>query len=289
VLCYREKMMAGLPNFATYFGRDMLMTVLLMRPVWDASMPEHAIGSALRKLSPEGAVSHEEALSGQAIREHAAEYNRLSAAGKMPEARAVLRDLQAVRENYIMVDANYQLPVVEAGYLSDARVTADRRRRFLLEQGRLGKLIANLAYVARQTAAYAKDPSSTNLVSFPKSDEGRWISASWRDSRDGYGGGRFAYDVNAIWVPNALAGIGTILDAIKQLGITLPAWPQVAAAYAGLGVAMSTVGAWARRRRDSVRPHRRARRTAPPCGSLTAASSASSTTIPRTRSAARRW
>ena len=44
-----------------------------------------------------------------------------------------------------------------------------------------------------------------------------------------------------------------------QLGITLPAWPQVAAAYAGLGVAMSTVGAWARRRRDSVRPHRRAR------------------------------
>ena len=220
VLCYREKMMAGLPNFATYFGRDMLMTVLLMRPVWDASMPEHAIASALRKLSPEGAVSHEEALGGQAIREHAVEYNRLVAAGKLPAARAVLGNLQAVRENYIMVDANYQLPVVEAGYLSDARVPAERRRRFLLEQGRLGKLIANLAYVARQTAAYAHDPAPTNLVSFPRSDEGRWISASWRDSRDGYGGGRFAYDVNAIWVPNALAGIGTILDAIKQLGIT---------------------------------------------------------------------
>jgi hypothetical protein len=220
VLCYREKMMAGLPNFATYFGRDMLMTVLLMRPVWDASMPEHAIASALRKLSPEGAVSHEEALGGQAIREHAAEYNRLIAAGKTAEARGVLRDLQAVRENYIMVDANYQLPVVEAAYLSDARVPPERRKRFLLEERRLGKLIANLAYVARQTAAYARDPVATNLVSFPKSEEGRWISASWRDSRDGYGGGRFAYDVNAIWVPNALAGIGTVLDAIRQLGIT---------------------------------------------------------------------
>ena len=220
VLCYREKMMAGLPNFATYFGRDMLMTVLLMRPVWDAAMPEHAISSALRKLSPEGAVSHEEALSGQAIREHAAEYNRLIAAGKLAEARAVLRDLQAVRENYIMVDANYQLPVVEAGYFSDTRVPAERRKRFLLEEGRLGKLIANLAYVARHTAAYAQNPVPTNLVSFPKSDQGSWISASWRDSRDGYGGGRFAYDVNAIWVPNALAGIGTILDAIHQLGIT---------------------------------------------------------------------
>jgi len=26
LLSYREKLMAGLPNFATYFGRDMLMT-----------------------------------------------------------------------------------------------------------------------------------------------------------------------------------------------------------------------------------------------------------------------
>ena len=34
------------------------------------------------------------------------------------------------------------------------------------------------------------------------------ISSSWRDSRAGYGGGRFAMDVNAIWVPRALEGIG---------------------------------------------------------------------------------
>ena len=26
--------MAGLPNFATYFGRDMMMTALMMRPIW---------------------------------------------------------------------------------------------------------------------------------------------------------------------------------------------------------------------------------------------------------------
>ena len=28
--------MAGLPNFATYFGRDMLMTALMMRSIWRA-------------------------------------------------------------------------------------------------------------------------------------------------------------------------------------------------------------------------------------------------------------
>src|SRR5207244_12618384 len=77
LLCYGEKLMAGLPNFATYFGRDMFMTALLMRPVWAPAMPEHVIASALRKLSPDGDVSHEDALGGQAIRENAAEYNRL--------------------------------------------------------------------------------------------------------------------------------------------------------------------------------------------------------------------
>src|SRR5204863_8198680 len=95
LLSYREKLMAGLPNFATYFGRDMLMTALLMQPVWAPAMPEHVIASALEKLAPDGDVSHEEALGGQAIRENAAEYNRLVAAGQVARARAVLRDLQA--------------------------------------------------------------------------------------------------------------------------------------------------------------------------------------------------
>src|SRR5881394_1013141 len=128
LLSYREKMMAGLPNFATYFGRDMLMTALLMEPVWAPAMPEHVVASALRKLSPAGDVSHEEALGGQAIREHASEYNRLLDAGRVAQARAVLQDLQAVRENYVMVDDDFQLPVVAARYLGDPRVPAARKR-----------------------------------------------------------------------------------------------------------------------------------------------------------------
>src|SRR5438477_8033134 len=230
LLSYREKMMAGLPNFATYFGRDMLMTALLMQPVWAPAMPEHVIASALEKLAPDGDVSHEEALGGQAIRENAAEYNRLVAAGQLARARAVLHDLQATRENYIMVDDDFQLPVVAARYLADARVSADRKRAFLREGHRLERLIANLALVARRTAPYVRAPVATNLVSFPRASDGHWVSASWRDSRVGYAGGRFALDVNAIWAPHALEGIATILDALKGLGGTpaLPAGPLAA-------------------------------------------------------------
>src|SRR6266700_6413851 len=220
LLCYREKLMAGLPNFATYFGRDMLMTALLMQPVWAPAMLEHVVASALGKLSPTGDVSHEEALDFQAIRENAAEYNRLVSAGQVARARALLAHLAATRENYIMVDDDFQLPVVAARYLADPRVSADRKRDFLRTGQHLARLVSNLAFVVRKAAPYARDPVATNLVSFPRASDGHWISASWRDSRVGYGGGRFAMDVNVIWVPHALEAVGTILDALKQLGLT---------------------------------------------------------------------
>jgi hypothetical protein len=41
-----EKLMAGLPNFATYFARDMLMTALMMEDIWRPAMLEHVIASA---------------------------------------------------------------------------------------------------------------------------------------------------------------------------------------------------------------------------------------------------
>jgi len=232
LLCYREKLMAGLPNFATYFGRDMLMTALLMQPVWAPAMSEHVVASALGKLSPTGDVSHEEALGGQAIRENAAEYNRLVSAGQLARARALLAHLAATRENYIMVDDDFQLPVVAARYLADPRVSADRKRDFLRAGQHLARLVSNLAFVVRKAAPYARDPAATNLVSFPRAPDGHWISASWRDSRAGYGGGRFAMDVNVIWVPHALEAVGTIFDALKQLGVTPVIREQPLAAFA---------------------------------------------------------
>src|SRR6266705_2071490 len=232
LLCYREKLMAGLPNFATYFGRDMLMTALLMQPVWAPAMSEHVVASALGKLSPTGDVSHEEALGGQAIRENAAEYNRLVSAGQLARARALLAQLAATRENYIMVDDDFQLPVVAARYLVDPRVPADRKRDFMQSEEHLKRLVSNLAFVARKAAPYARDPVATNLVSFPRAPDGHWISASWRDSRAGYGGGRFAMDVNVIWVPHALEAVGPILDALKQLGVTPVIREQPLAAFA---------------------------------------------------------
>ncbi|HEX2219959.1 MAG TPA: hypothetical protein VHG35_14235 [Gemmatimonadales bacterium] len=240
LLSTREKLMAGLPNFATYFGRDMMMTALMMRPVWLPTMSEHVIASVLRKLGPGGAVSHEEALGGQAIRENALVYDSLLTAAAraarpgrrgdadslMAGARALLRHLQDARENYHMIDDEYQLPVLAARYLADTAVPVERKRSFLLAadqpgQSRLAGLLRELALVAGQTRAYAQAPQALNLVSFPKRDSVHWRSASWRDSDAGYAGGRYAMDVNAIWVPQALEAMATILRVLPAIGFEL--------------------------------------------------------------------
>jgi hypothetical protein len=238
LLSSKEKLMAGLPNFATYFGRDMMMTALMMQPIWSPEMAEHVIASVLRKLGPRGDVSHEEALGGQAIRENAVVYdslvtgyfraqrrNRPDTADRMAsQARQVLRDLQKTRENYHMLDDEFQLPVLAAGYLADSAVSAERKRAFLLgsEPGgtRLSLMLREMALVASLAKPYAENPKASNLMSFPKRDATHWRSASWRDSDAGYAGGSFAMDINVIWVPRALESIATILASLRALGLT---------------------------------------------------------------------
>ncbi|MFL5560614.1 MAG: hypothetical protein ACJ79K_03980 [Gemmatimonadaceae bacterium] len=238
LLSSREKLMAGLPTYATYFGRDMLMTALMMRPIWRDEMSEFAIASALRKLGPRGDVSHEEALGGQAVRESASEYAMLvgrslaaSGAGRRADgdsllrlARSTLRDMRRTRENYHMIDDEFQFVVLTARWLGDSSVTPARKRAFLLDtrdygEPRLARLVRELGLVARLTTAYAADPVPSNLVSFPRRDS-TWASSSWRDSGVGYAGGRYAMDINAIWAPHALAGIARIADALHSLGFS---------------------------------------------------------------------
>jgi len=209
LLSSRQKLMAGLPTYATYFGRDMLMTALLMEPVWADTMPEFVMGAALTKLAPNGEVSHEEALGGQAIRENGSEFLKTGDS-------TLLRNLQATRENYWMVDDDFQLPVVAGHYFADGRVPDARKRAFVRRWG--AALRKNLGYVMHQAAPYAHDPVATNLVSFKRDADGYCHPGSWRDSRVGYAGGCFAFDVNVVWVPQALRAIVAIDSAFRALG-----------------------------------------------------------------------
>lgn len=235
LLCFKEKLMAGLPNFATYFGRDMMMSALMMEPIWSPAMLEHVIASVLQKLGPAGEVSHEEALGGQAIRENAGVYNQVIAEylssksdSVLTRAEGLLKNLQSVRENYNMLDDDFQLPVLVGRYLAAPGIPAERKYEFLSapvaphqSESRLARLLRNLLYVSKQTANYVKEPAAENLVGFPKIDDQRWFSGSWRDSGPGYANGRFAMDINAIWAPKALASFAVIFDFLREVDFSI--------------------------------------------------------------------
>lgn len=234
LLASREKLFAGLPTYATYFGRDLLVSTLMMQGVWQPAMSEAVLGAVLRKLSPGGEVSHEEALGGQATRETAAEAvprleealaadargDRAAGDSLRRIAATMLARQRRTREAYHMVDDEFQAVVLAARWLADPAVPASRHRAFLAAtvegETRAARLVRELAVVAHRTAAYAAAPAATTLVSFAPRDTG-WGAASWRDSGAGYAGGRFAMDVNAIWAPAALADLGRILAALRRL------------------------------------------------------------------------
>ncbi len=193
-LSYREKFLAGSWRFNTYFGRDTLMSVQLLMPALQPAAVEAGLNSVLARLDPAGAVAHEEALSEFAI---------LERRGKGESGDAATLD-------YAMIDDDFMLAPVAAAYLLDH---ADRERaqawlatEVAMESGAgtsqtaRSLLLRNLRFVVEATRPFAASPNWQNLIALlPDRQNGQW-----RDSHEGLGGGRYAYDVNAVLVPAAL-------------------------------------------------------------------------------------
>ena len=78
LLSSREKLMAGLPTFATYFGRDGMMTALMMRPIWtpgDGRARDRQCAAKARPARRRRATRRRWA--GRLIRENAVVYDSL--------------------------------------------------------------------------------------------------------------------------------------------------------------------------------------------------------------------
>ena len=195
-LSYQEKFLAGSWRFDTYFGRDTLISALLLASVLEPQATESALASVLDRLAPNGEVAHEEDIGEFAVLRNSRE-------GRGRVATPIF--------DYGMVDDDFMLAPLAARLLDQhgrARV-----REFLAGKGAGGitrgsALARNLCWVVERAAAFAKEPRATNLVGIKA---GR-MTGNWRDSEQGLGRGRYAYDVNTALVPAALAAAARLAE-----------------------------------------------------------------------------
>ncbi|WP_020400491.1 hypothetical protein [Kordiimonas gwangyangensis] len=200
-LSYKEKLLAGSWRFNTYFGRDTLLTTALLMPVLEDQVTEAALGSVMQRLAPSGEVAHEEDIGEFAV------LRQLDGGGNA-EAKPVY--------DYAMVDEDYMLAPVLAQYArSQGGVT--KVKLLLTQKTSAGEtygaaLMRNIALVIASATPFAEAPTASNLIAI---EDGMRVG-EWRDSQEGLGNGRYAYNVNAVLVPAALEAIAT-LDAAGVL------------------------------------------------------------------------
>lgn len=200
-LTYREKLLAGSWRFLTYFGRDTLLSVRLLLPVLQPAVAEAALGSVLERLRTDGDVAHEEDIGDFATLRHLAEGHRPA-------------NLREPIYDYKMVDDDFLLAPVLVSYLLDTKAGASRAAAFLARTTSSGASYAaalerNLELVLRRAKPYADKPGPTTLVAI----QDDIAVGQWRDSEEGLGKGRYAFDVNVALVPAALEAAARLYES----------------------------------------------------------------------------
>ncbi|OAK99485.1 hypothetical protein IQ06DRAFT_294810 [Phaeosphaeriaceae sp. SRC1lsM3a] len=203
-LSYSDKLLAGTWRFLTYFGRDSMISMLLMQSILSPEAIEAVIGAVLERINREdGTVCHEEVLG-----DYATYLNRREGITSSKP-----------RCDYKMVDTDFLLPIAMQRYFLDTQPGKDasdaffkRTATFLAENE--GLSYAKLAQITaekimRNTAAFVESQTKENLIHL-RDGEG---VGQWRDSGNGLGGGRTPYDVNTALAPAGLRAIAALSRA----------------------------------------------------------------------------
>jgi hypothetical protein len=225
-LSYSTKLLAGAWRFLTYFGRDSMISLLLLQPVLSEGQGgaiEAVIGAVLERINrTDGSVCHEETIGDYAT--------YLNLQNKITST--------APQYDYKMVDSDYYLPIVMQNYFVQSAAGQSRSVAFFSTNATVAPDNAGLSYadlalinaekIMNTSAPFAREGGQIkdNLIHLK---EGQ-IVGEWRDSTYGIGGGRIPYDVNTALVPAALRAIGML--ASSGFFPAHPEWNSTASEFA---------------------------------------------------------
>jgi hypothetical protein len=224
-----QKLTAGTWRFLTYFGRDSMISLLLLQPVLSEGQGgaiETIIGAVLERVNKsDGSACHEEIIGDFATYMNLIDKNLKS---NTPSC------------DYKMVDTDYFLPIVMKNYLVDTDTGRARLFDFMETNASFladnnGLKYAQLAQKTMEkimkTSAPFAAPCGQRKENLIHLKDGENVG-QWRDSSDGLGGGRIPYDVNTALVPAALRAIAALCRAGLFSGH--PEWPSMADQFASV-------------------------------------------------------
>jgi len=209
-LSYSDKLLAGSWRFLTYFGRDDMITTLLLEPILNKQVVLDVIGSVLERINgSDGSACHEETIGEYAI--------YLNRKAKHPEDYLY---------DYNMVDTHFFLPILMEQYFIESRGTEEELRDLLLKSsGHInhankgltwGELFIRLiSKIMRETTAFAS-PGGQTVHNLIRLRDGIPMG-QWRDSVEGLGGARIPFDINVALVPAALHSIAHLCRVFAEI------------------------------------------------------------------------
>ncbi|CAI6334316.1 unnamed protein product [Periconia digitata] len=227
-LSYQEKMLAGSWRFLTYFGRDDMLSTLILLPALSDTVIEAVIGSVLERINrTDGSACHEETIG-----DYATFLN-------LQEGVAST----AFRCDYSMVDTDYFVPILMHAYFHGHRAGSERLEALLktpagkvdvdnkgLTWGDLFIMLARKIMNETGTFAAIGGQRRHNLIHLKEGHE----TGQWRDSVYGLGGGRIPFDVNVALAPAALRSIASLAKVFGAVAVGEYArdWSVIADQYA---------------------------------------------------------
>lgn len=225
-LSYTDKLLAGAWRFLTYFGRDSMISLLLLQPILsegEGGAIEAVIGAVLERINrTDGSVCHEETIGDYAT------YLNLQANKTV--------NVTSPSCDYKMIDSDYYLPIAVRSYFADTAAGKNRTQDFFSRNPTENPDNANLTYgdlllinaekIMNSSAPFFRLKQKQGLIHLKDGQ----VVGQWRDSTYGIGGGRIPYDVNTALVPAALRAIA----ALSSAGFfpNNPDWMSAASEYA---------------------------------------------------------
>ncbi|KAI1759171.1 carbohydrate-binding module family 52 protein [Hypoxylon sp. FL1150] len=206
-LSYSSKVLAGAWRFLTYFGRDSLISLLLLQPILsegEGGAIEAILSAAIERINFEdGSVCHEETIGDYAT--------------YLNEQQGI--DSSGPQCDYKMIDTDFFLPIALNAYFVNSVFGRTRREAFFAKKASFLRANRGVTYgdlmsataekIMKLTADFEQSPVKDNLI---RLNEGQSVG-QWRDSPNGLGGGRIPYDVNTALAPAALRAVALLSES----------------------------------------------------------------------------